>query len=815
MSKDAIKTGRYTHKKRTQDTMEVRKLQQLSLLDTGTPGNNGSESSETLSTYPATCALDISNKTTSSESGNSVTDGQSCLGSNPTSSPTKTILLPSVSLSPHHDTSSERSPPSSSSTQAGLSESQWSTSSQSWDTAAGAANSPELASLLAGDGNTSSVDVKNTQATKTVPQKQRVAPKVAGPLPPCKVCGEPGAGFHYGVNTCEACKGFFRRSLLRNGDYDCPGNGDCDIETNRRKSCPKCRYLKCLSAGMSKGAIKTGRYTLDKRTQDTLEIKRLKEAADNGVGIERRQSEETSDNSCAALDLSIFHNPSSSSTQSTSSTEHDSPTFSRHISSTDAQTTFGSDVGSSHFENMLNASSSASCGRKQVTHGEISSKSIDFHSPESFFVLSPFSVNDNHKLSTSGGFGEASRNTSKLYSGNTINSVSSRSPSMNNFRNSFNVHGKVSFHHTESTFSKFQSINNFNDHYRGHEKDSFNDDVHDVPQKHSRFNGLDDEHMFCETSHMNNGGKGPSDSRDQLFTFSHQSLESSQSSMSSSCSLDSISLEGPQWLDYEEGELDELINYLVAGHRRIIIDCNGLSDEYLEEKFKECAERCVLQEEIFGPRGQLSRSEAMEFYKATGLDVDGFLRESDECGAQMEEHTRQTVVFMKLIPGFKALGISDQTNLVKACFTDLIFLAFFRGYRQSDWLVVEVEKTYCIHELRRFYDHEFLDHFFHITGQLQKLELPYEIVVMLKTVCMFFPDRVELAHREEVERLHHKLVQCMMLLLRRRFPQTHGQVLARIISVCATMRSLDEECRTSLCGLGEDRPILAEMFRTN
>ena len=25
-------------------------------------------------------------------------------------------------------------------------------------------------------------------------------------LPPCKVCGQKGTGFHYGVNTCEPCK---------------------------------------------------------------------------------------------------------------------------------------------------------------------------------------------------------------------------------------------------------------------------------------------------------------------------------------------------------------------------------------------------------------------------------------------------------------------------------------------------------------------------------------------------------------------------------------------------------------------------------
>lgn len=25
-------------------------------------------------------------------------------------------------------------------------------------------------------------------------------------LPPCRICGEKASGFHYGANTCEACK---------------------------------------------------------------------------------------------------------------------------------------------------------------------------------------------------------------------------------------------------------------------------------------------------------------------------------------------------------------------------------------------------------------------------------------------------------------------------------------------------------------------------------------------------------------------------------------------------------------------------------
>ena len=33
-------------------------------------------------------------------------------------------------------------------------------------------------------------------------------------LPPCCVCGEKASGFHYGANTCEACKVFTHISIF-------------------------------------------------------------------------------------------------------------------------------------------------------------------------------------------------------------------------------------------------------------------------------------------------------------------------------------------------------------------------------------------------------------------------------------------------------------------------------------------------------------------------------------------------------------------------------------------------------------------------
>lgn len=113
-------------------------------------------------------------------------------------------------------------------------------------------------------------------------------------LPPCRVCGDKASGFHYGANTCEACKGFFRRSLKKDTlEYKCVKNGDCTIMKGRRNNCPLCRYNKCLAVGMSKEAIKTGRYTHAKRTNDIIEVKKLQnkdEAPSPAQSLKRRLS---------------------------------------------------------------------------------------------------------------------------------------------------------------------------------------------------------------------------------------------------------------------------------------------------------------------------------------------------------------------------------------------------------------------------------------------------------------------------------------------------------------------------------------------
>ncbi|CAF0929323.1 unnamed protein product [Rotaria sordida] len=68
----------------------------------------------------------------------------------------------------------------------------------------------------------------------------------------CSVCGDISTGIHFGGNSCESCKAFFRRSVqcLRFQNYKCSNDEQCPVNTSTRKVCQFCRYAKCTAIGM-------------------------------------------------------------------------------------------------------------------------------------------------------------------------------------------------------------------------------------------------------------------------------------------------------------------------------------------------------------------------------------------------------------------------------------------------------------------------------------------------------------------------------------------------------------------------------------
>uniref|UniRef100_A0A672ISW5 Nuclear receptor subfamily 4 group A member 2 n=1 Tax=Salarias fasciatus TaxID=181472 RepID=A0A672ISW5_SALFA len=73
----------------------------------------------------------------------------------------------------------------------------------------------------------------------------------------CAVCGDSAACQHYGVRTCEGCKGFFKRTVQKNAQYVCVSAQSCPVDKRRRNRCQFCRFQKCLSVGMVREVVRT------------------------------------------------------------------------------------------------------------------------------------------------------------------------------------------------------------------------------------------------------------------------------------------------------------------------------------------------------------------------------------------------------------------------------------------------------------------------------------------------------------------------------------------------------------------------------
>ena len=85
-------------------------------------------------------------------------------------------------------------------------------------------------------------------------------PPLSGSKHFCTICGDRASGKHYGVYSCEGCKGFFKRTVRKELTYACRENKDCVIDKRQRNRCQYCRYMKCLTTGMRREAVQEERH---------------------------------------------------------------------------------------------------------------------------------------------------------------------------------------------------------------------------------------------------------------------------------------------------------------------------------------------------------------------------------------------------------------------------------------------------------------------------------------------------------------------------------------------------------------------------
>ncbi|CAJ0935478.1 unnamed protein product, partial [Mesorhabditis belari] len=112
--------------------------------------------------------------------------------------------------------------------------------------------------VSAGVSNTTFVDPQQLLATSVANSLQ---PRFERPQldEACPVCGDKVSGYHYGLLTCESCKGFFKRTVQNKKLYQCSADQNCTVDKSCRKRCPSCRYKKCIDQGMKVEAVREDR----------------------------------------------------------------------------------------------------------------------------------------------------------------------------------------------------------------------------------------------------------------------------------------------------------------------------------------------------------------------------------------------------------------------------------------------------------------------------------------------------------------------------------------------------------------------------
>ncbi|KAF8785328.1 hormone receptor 4-like isoform X2 [Argiope bruennichi] len=130
----------------------------------------------------------------------------------------------------------------------------------------------------------------------------------------CMICEDKATGLHYGIITCEGCKGFFKRTVQNKRVYTCVAEGNCEITKAQRNRCQYCRFQKCLRQGMVLAAVREDRMPGGRNSGAVYNLykvkyKKHKKSQKNGQ-IRHIEPSQRSNSSCSSTSGNNINNNS-------------------------------------------------------------------------------------------------------------------------------------------------------------------------------------------------------------------------------------------------------------------------------------------------------------------------------------------------------------------------------------------------------------------------------------------------------------------------------------------------------------------------
>ncbi|CAG2225886.1 unnamed protein product [Mytilus edulis] len=594
----------------------------------------------------------------------------------------------------------------------------------------------------------------------------------------------------YRSNLAVCHLAFFRRSLVENNKYVCPRDGDCKIINHKRANCSACRLKKCLELGMSKKAVRHGRYTVAIRTKTILEVKQL----------EREQALKDSfalADSFAKKLPEVISVPKSNPVPDSSVNDS---IISSIIESSDNSTSF---IESTNFTSNNTLQSS-------VIGSSLMSVTDSLHSaigdiPENMTSLEPSSVFS--QIETNKIFTDIHNldilNTIDLDITNETIEISGSDVFLNE------LHSQTVDIDLTSDKIDFLEIN----------PDEFIDltqEVVDVlaPQTTTTIPQQQQSPQSIASSPSSIQQYSPDtttldESMSSQFgsssTSSIELVSNASSSPPQKNSRSSFDLEDFNTTSHPQKKLRasfnladdmeqlQLINTMVSAQEILYPEMRKyFNKEYTEVIHREFWEKTQLQTELFGQLKSLSTSEYNNFFLVTGIDVDGRRGMFTKVAECMQKEIVKYISFVKSIPGWEHINNSDKLTLIKASRFEYWLLGKFLSINPDKKFTADEKCGYTHTQVEQMWGSpENIEIVNNFTRKLKKLDLTFEEIALLRGVVVLSRDRCALREPELVEKMQWSILQSFIHLVKKTHPNEQLR-FARCMDKLTQLRELTE-----------------------